>query len=262
MLGSVKHKAGWIWYASGKHPAAKDFLEIGPKDPLLKAFADWVAGGFRQWSTRNSPKTAQNSWRFWTKAARKQNLLCGISRDSCDSFGRSFPLVVVGSGCLRKWQTHWELLPLVLDKTWRQMEYLATKRLPDFDHLEDKVRMLPFPTDNWSELNLDPQQTDGQDRDDGKSATEGTIPQNPVPDRSDPLVGIIPIGIVSQGDQARQLSLLHAMLKKRSHKAPNAVFMGGSPDKNYLMVFNRPIAQGDFSRLWAQCNLNPNIALG
>jgi type VI secretion system protein VasJ len=145
MLGSVKHKAGWIWYAGGKHPAAKDFLKIGPRDRLLQAFADWVAGGFRQWSTQNNPKTAQNSWRFWTKAVRKQHLICGVSRDSCDSFGRSFPLVVVGSGHLKDWQAHWELLPLVLDKTWQQMAYLSTKRLLDFSHLEDEVRRLPFP---------------------------------------------------------------------------------------------------------------------
>jgi hypothetical protein len=110
MLGSVKHKAGWIWYDGGKHPAAKYFLEIGPRDSLLQAVADWVAGGFRQWLTQNS-----------------------------------------------------------------------------------------------------------------------------------------------QNDHPRQFSWLHAMLKKRSHKAPNAVFMGGSPTKNYLMVFNRPIGRSDFSRLWAQC---------
>lgn len=259
MLDSVKHKAGWIWYASGKHPAAKDFLEIGPRDPLLQAFADWVANGFRQWSTQNNRKTAQNSWRFWTKAARKQHLICGVSRDSCDSFGRSFPLVVVGSGHLRKWQAHWELLPLVLDKTWQQMEYLAAKRLPDFNHLEDEVRMLPFPTDNWSGLNLDRQQAADPNTGFGGSTTEGTLPQNPISGRSDPLVGIMPLINVAQNDQPRQLSWLHATLKKRSKQPPNAVFMGGIPEKSCLVLFKRPLRPEDFNTLWSACNEKLNI---
>ena len=253
MLGSVKHKAGWIWYASGKHPAAKDFLKIGPRDPLLQALADWVAGGFRQWSTQNNPKTAQNSWRFWTKAARKQHLICGVSRDSCDSFGRSFPLVIVGSGHLKNWEAHWELLPLVLDKTWLQMEYLATKRLLDFNHLEDEIRRLPFPTDNWSGLNLAGRQTTEHNAGSDNSATEETQLQNMISGRPDPLVGIMPLINVSQNDQPRQLSLLHAALKKHSKQPPNAVFMGGIPEKSCLVLFNRPLRPEDFNTLWSSC---------
>jgi type VI secretion system protein VasJ len=257
MLGSVKHKAGWIWHASGKHPAAKDFLEIGPQDPLLQAFAGWIAGGFRQWSSHNDHKTTHNSWRFWTKAARKQHLICGVGRDSCDCFGRSFPLVFVGSGQLRKWQAHWELLPLVLDKTWQQMEYLATKRLLDFNHLEDEVRMLPFPTDNWSGVNLDRLQIDDPNTGSGGSTTAGAPAQNPISDSSDPLVGIMPLTNVSQNDQPTQLAVLHANLKKRSKQPPNAVFMGGIPEKSCLVMFKRPLRPEDFNTLWSSC---PEVA--
>jgi type VI secretion system ImpM family protein len=253
MLGSVKDKDSWIWYASGKHPAAKDFLEIGPRDPLLQAFADWVAGGFRQWSTQNNRKTAQNSWRFWTRTARKKHIICGVSRDSCDSIGRSFPLVIVGSGLLRKWQAHWELLPLVLDKTWQQMEYLATKRLLDFNHLEDEVRMLASPTDNWSGVNLDHLQIDDPDTGSGGSTTAGAPAQNPLSGSSDPLVGILPLTNVSQNDQPTQLAALHANLKKRSKQPPNAVFMGGIPEKSCLVLFKRPLRPQDFNTLWSSC---------
>ncbi|MCP4622061.1 MAG: DUF2094 domain-containing protein [bacterium] len=253
MLGSVKHKAGWIWHVSGKHPAAKDFLEIGPQDPLLQAFAGWVAGGFRQWSSRNNGKTTNNSWRFWTRAAHKQHLICGVSRDSCDSFGRSFPLVLIGSGQLRKWQAHWELLPLVLDKTWRQMEYLTTKRLPDFNHLEDELRMLASPTDNWSGVNLDRLQIDDPNTGSGGSATAGVPAQTPISESSDPLVGIMPLTNVSQHDQPAQLALLHANLRKRFKQSPNAVFMGGIPEKSCLVLFNRPLRPEDFYTLWSTC---------
>ncbi len=249
MLGSVKHKAGWLWYVSGKHPAAKDFLEIGPRDPLLQAFADWVGGGFRQWSTQNDPKTAQNSWRFWTRTARKHHIICGISRDSCDSIGRFFPLLIMGSGQLKDWEAHWELLPLVLDKTWLQMEYLSAKRLPDFNHLEDKVRMLPFPTNNWCDLTLAGRQTVTPNPSSDDSATEET--PNMISDRSDPLMGIMPLINGSQNDPPRQLSLLLAKLKKSSKKPPNAVFMGGSPEKSCLVFFKRPLRPQDFNTLWS-----------
>ena len=249
----MKHKTSWIWYASGKHPAAKDFLEIGPKDPLLQAFAGWVAGGFRQWSTKNNPETSQNSWRFWTKATQKQHLICGLSRDSCDSFGRSFPLVVVGSGPLRKWQAHWELLPLVLDKTWQQVEYLASKRLPGFKYLEDEIRMLPFPTDNWSDLNFDDRQNAEHNADSDNSGILETPLQSMIFDRPDPLVGILPLINGFQDDYPRQLSLLHATLKKRSRQPPNAVFMGGNPEKSCLVLFKRPLRPEDFNMLWSSC---------
>jgi len=253
MLGSVKHKAGWIWYTSGKHPAAKDFLEIGPRDPLLQAFADWVGGGFRQWSTRNNPKTAQNSWRFWTRSARKHHIICGVSRDSCDSIGRTFPLVMMGSGHLKAWEAHWELLPLVLDKTWLQMEYLSAKRLPDFNHLEDEVRMLPLPTDNWSDLNLAGRQTGEPNPGCDNSATEERPLHNMISGRSDPLMGIMPLINGSQNDPPRQLSLLLATLKKSSKKPPNAVFMGGIPEKSFLVLFKRPLRPEDFNTLWSAC---------
>jgi type VI secretion system protein VasJ len=239
MLGSVKHKTGWIWYASGKHPAAKDFLEIGTRDPLLQAFANWVAGGFRQWVNHNDCKNAHNSWRFWTRSGHKQQLLCGISRDSCDSFGRAFPLVVVGCGHLRKWQAHWEMLPLALDKTWQQMEYLATKRQSDFSHLEEEVRLLPYPTENWADL--------------GGSATETLAPLQPRIDQSDPLVGMMPLVNVAQNELPGHLCMMHAALKKRSKQPPNAIFMGGIPEKSCLVTFNRPLRSEDFSTLWSSC---------
>jgi type VI secretion system protein VasJ len=254
MLGKVKPKAGWIWYADGKHPAAKDFLKIGPREPLLQALIDWAAAGFQQMSAGRKPAFANNSWRFWTGGNRRSHIICGVMRDSCDSFGRSFPLTVLGTGPLKDWEAHWELLPLVLDKPWQRIEYLATKRRLDFNQLENEVRMLPFPTNNWSELSLAGQQA--SDHNAGScddSAAAETQLQNRISVQSDPLVSIMPLINVSQNNQPRQLSWLYAILKKRSRKVPNAVFMGGSPTKNYLMVFNRPIGQSDFSRLWTQC---------
>ena len=113
--------------------------------------------------------------------------------------------------------------------------------------------MLPFPTDNWSELNLDGQQTGDHNAGSDDSATEETRLQNMISGRSDPLVGIVPLINVSQNDQPRQIAWLHETLKNRSKQPPNAVFMGGIPGKSCLVLFKRPLRPEDFNTLWASC---------
>ncbi len=254
MLGKVKPKAGWIWYADGKHPAAKDFLKIGPREPLLQAVIGWAAAGFQQMSAGGKPAFANNSWRFWTGGNRRSHIICGVMRDSCDSFGRSFPLTVLGTGPLKGWEAHWELLPLVLDKTWQQIEYLATKRKLDFNQLENEVHMLPVPTNNGFELNP------AGGLPGNAAAAFGMSPERDrakvlpaTPGGTDPLLEIIPLTNVSQADPPAQIAGLQAVLKKRLPRAPNAVFMGGIPEKSCLILFKRPLRPNDFHLLWSSC---------
>jgi type VI secretion system ImpM family protein len=255
MLGKMKPKTGWIWYADGKHPAAKDFLTIGLREPLLRALIDWAAAGFQQMSAGRKPAFAGNSWRFWTAGNRRSHIICGVMRDSCDSFGRSFPLTVLGTGPLKDWETHWELLPLVLDKTWQQIEYLATKRHLDFNQLENEVYMLPVPLNNWPES--DPAgRLSAQD-----AAVLGVSPEvdrakvpHVTPGGPDGLLDIIPLTNFSQTDPPVQIAGLQAVLKKRAPHAPNAVFMGGIPEKSCLVLFKRPLRPNDFAKLWSLCS--------
>ena len=255
MLGKMKPKTGWIWYADGKHPAAKDFLTIGLREPLLRALVDWAAAGFQQMSAGRKPAFASNSWRFWTGGNGRGHIICGVMRDSCDSFGRFFPLTVLGTGPLKGWEAHWELLPLVLDKTWQQIEYLATKRHLDFNQLENEIHTLPVPMNNWLEL-------DSAGRLPGKEAAAlGMSPEvnrakvPPVtPGGPDALLDIIPLNNFSQADPPAQIARLQAALRKRAPHAPNAVFMGGIPEKSCLVLFKRPLRPNDFAKLWSLCS--------
>jgi hypothetical protein len=41
------------------------------------------------------------------------------------------------------------------------------------------------------------------------------------------------------------------LLKSRIDIVPNAVFLGGIPEKAYLAIYNRSLNSGDFVRLWS-----------
>jgi len=250
MLGSVKHKAGWIWHASGKHPAAKDFLEIGPPDPLLQAFAGWVAGGFRQWSSRNSGKTTRNSWRFWSKGAKKNTLICGVTRDSSDSLGRPFPLIILGTGQLNGWKSNWELLHCSLSGIWSEVEYLASRRFTDLRQLKDGLGRIKLPSSDWLALA-------------NQRARAGTVnADNNYVDWDSQGVAIYVQRLLETGesivdlnnapgtDSDKSAGHWFGALKAHLKIVPNAVFMGGIPDKSYMIVLNRSLNANDFVRLW------------
>ena len=82
----------------------------------------------QQESNEMSLKTATPagicSWRFWAKGANKKALVCGVARDSSDSVGRPYPLLVVGTGPLADWEDEWELLPAACENTWNQMDVM------------------------------------------------------------------------------------------------------------------------------------------
>jgi len=250
MLGPVKHKAGWIWYASGKHPAVKDFLEIGPQDPLLQAFAGWVAGGFRQWSSRHNGETTRNSWRFWSKGAKKNTLTCGVIRDSSDSLGRPFPIVILGTGKLNGWKSNWDLLPYALEGIWSEVEYLACGRFADIEQLRDGIGRIKLPPSDWPALA-------------NQRARAGTVnAHNYYVDWDSQSVAtqvqhlleigasIVDLNNASGTDSDKLAGHWIGALKAHLKIVPNTVFLGGIPDKSFMIVLNRSLNADDFVRLW------------
>ena len=105
MLGSVKKT--WNWIGSGKHPAAGDYFKVGQFTPVLDAVAGWLENGFGRWiearkEASGSPYS-QNSWRFWIRGPKTDCLVVGVVKDSSDSLGRPFPLLIAGAGLLLLW---------------------------------------------------------------------------------------------------------------------------------------------------------------
>ena len=84
------------------------------------------------------------------KGPRKGFLACGLLRDSSDSLGRPYPLLIIGSGSLQGWEERWDLLPLACERSWEQMESIATGTFLDFEHLQEEVRRIEPPRPQWS----------------------------------------------------------------------------------------------------------------
>ncbi len=253
MLGTLNSAPAWKWAAFGKHPVAGDYFNVGAGDPFFQAFSGWVESGYRQVSAGRGNPSDIYSWRFWSRGPQKDFLLCGVGRDSLDTIGRPYPLVVMGAGLLPDWRRHLPLLPFALEKTWMQMEYLATKRYIDISQMAAEIRRIPGPARQWSEI-----ETEARQRREALHPAAGDL-------RSETALkpGIDPAAepefmAVFDADDCKDpvaaAGLWHATLTEQQQKdgaMPNAAFLGGVLNATYLAVFRRPLMVQDFIRLWS-----------
>lgn len=237
----------------GKHPVAPDYFQLGPRAPLVKAFSGWIENGYRKLISVNQVGAEFHSWRFWAKGDRKGYIACGIGRDSVDSLGRPYPLLVMGIGKLPGWEDHWDLLPFVLENMWTQTEYLSSRPFRDLKQLEDEIRCIKLPFADWSalierglidkvldetaETNRSPRLTD-----DIEKAAQALLLQDEF---------YVSIKSNDSGGAFSLAKRWNCVLKPRIKIVPNAVFMGGIPEKSYLAIFNRALNSSDFVRLWS-----------
>jgi type VI secretion system protein VasJ len=253
VLGLLKSKQNWNWTASGKHPVAKDYFWVGSTPPLLEALSKWVKNGYQLLNTKQNPGSQFYCWRFWVKGLEKNNLVCGIGRDSSDSLGRPYPLLIAGTGFLEDWEAHWELLPLACDMTWRHMEYVSAKRFTEFNQFEGEIRAMNPPDDNWSQLtNRRENSRVLESASDIGTPSQGfaRLENNTVLSPAEQTEFFVALDQGSSDDPLRLAASWHVFLKTRIRKVPNAIFMGGAPQQAGMAIFKRPLVPGDFVRLW------------
>ncbi len=247
MLGPVKSGVQWNWAAYGKHPSAKDYFRIGPESPLSKSFSDWVDRGYRDVVSRNYSGRAPVAWRFWARGAGRESLACGLLKDSSDSLGRPYPFLVIGSGCLKDWESQWDLLPIACEKPWGGMEYLSSRAFEDLRTLETAVRNLRPPFPDWTGFS---RKMEILMRKSNCSSETGGCQW----DAGDPAggeAGIIRLDRETFHDRCALIRMWHRLLRRRDNTAPNAIFMGGTFERSYMAFFKRPLLTGDFVRLWS-----------
>jgi len=243
----MNHNEEWLWCISGKHPVAKDYFSLGAENPLFKAFSDWAGNGYMKWLTQSNRGVSRNSWRFWAKGSKKNQLICGIVKDSGDQFGRLYPLLIMGSGSLKDWESQWDLLPLALDNIWEKMEYLSiNRRLSNLKQLEEEILQLQGPSNDWPAW---------------KALQEQSYPMmhghlyetlskglNDFWKSSDCLIALNNHFL---SEPLKITETYHALLKDRLPIVPNTVFMGGVPETTRIGIFGRALAPEDFVKLWS-----------
>ncbi len=236
----------WRWTAYGKHPVASDYFRSGNDFPLGRGFSDWVARGYEAVTSRKDLRPGLSSWRFWAKGAGKDGLLCGLVRDSRDSIGRPYPLLVMGTGTLKGWESEWDLLPFACERTWDQIEYVCSLVVADFKKLEEEVQGLRPPQSGWNEL------TSYREGFGEKLALDsGRAFETQVAGISEKAEISLSLDGGPFEDPFMRLNFWHFLLKRHLKDIPNAVFMGGTLEGTYLALFRRPLTPPDFGRLWS-----------
>lgn len=241
MLGRVKTERIWQWGAYGKQPWARDYFKVGSAFPLLNGFADWIEKGYVTVAGKNIPAGKQHSWRFWTREARQDYVVCGVIRDSTDALGRPYPFLVIGVGPLDGWEKRWELFPFVFDNVWGQAEQLCTRTYPDSRALETEVSAIRSPIPEWSRFAEERERLMAGYTDSNLSAHMVSSQETEEFLRIDG----------QPHDHFQVISLCHEAVKRRAEAPPSAVFMGGTLDQTYFVHFRRPLTTSDFTRLWA-----------
>ena len=253
MLGIGKPKNIWNWAVCCKHPVAKDYFRINLTTSLLSAFESWFEKGYQVLNKQQKTARTIYSWRFWGKGIKKGNLICGVGKDSSDSIGRRYPLLIIGDGFLEGWEKDWDLLHHAFEKTWNQIEYISSRRYDELKDLENEVCNIENPAHYWLELkskNVNLSKHEPLLNGLTISINHGEIKKK-VRHLSKKKEVHITLDDQTIKDPSDMAGLWCSLFKTHTVSTPNAVFVGGVPEKHFLSVFLRPLNTNDFVQLWS-----------
>lgn len=242
MLGiGKKQKSVWQWGLCGKHPVARDYLRMRVNGPMMEAFENWVEKGYRNLSGDKSGFRNMHSWRFWAKGAGKSGIVCGLIRDSSDSIGRPFPLMILGCGALDDWTQDWHLLPNTLDQVWNQMEQCVSRQIESVAGIERMILQIKSP-DQY------PVET-------GNTLSPEAMPEpNAVLKHLNTLASAqalwIPLTENKRQTPFQWACAWLAGLKNSGQPSPQAMFIGGTMAAPNLVILSRSLRTDDFQQLW------------
>ena len=243
MLGHIKSGRTWTWAAFGKHPSARDFIRTGRESPLVSGFANWIDTGYKEVVSQKAVSQYPVAWRFWSKGAGSENLVCGLVKDSSDSLGRRYPLLIAGTGYLSNWQAWWDLLAFACEKPWEQLEYLSTRTFRDMKTLQESVINIMPPSPDWPLFSAKRNKL-------FKSPNISDPPASGPPDKTE---GFICLDKKPSDDRFTLINYWHSALKSDNKSVPNAIFLGGTFERSYLAFFRRSLTKNDFIQLWTLC---------
>jgi type VI secretion system protein VasJ len=252
VLESIEFDQDWRFAAFGKHPVTGDYFSLGQEFPLLKGFSNWVEKGYQLIVSKRGSFLNLYSWRFWAKGSQREILACGLVRDSSDSVGRPYPILIMGTGPLNGWESDWDLLPLACERTWNQMESISTRVFSDVKYLEDEIQYIKPPQSQWSELikmTRESGEVEPVSQENESSVAENKMSR--IISMAGEMEIFIPLDETPFKDHFIAVHRCHSLLKAHRAEIPKTVFMGGNQERTYLALFRRPLIVQDFSRLWS-----------
>jgi type VI secretion system ImpM family protein len=234
----MSNRNTWKWFAWGKHPGIADFICAGDPTPLFQSFTQWVDNGFSRISPQSPLRTRHRSWRFWTRGMAME-VVCGLVRNSSDSYGRSFPLLYLGAGELDQWPANCSLMPFAMESAWKGLEYVSAARYQDLDQLKDALQLIVPPEPTWhrylqrvydaptlyNDVTFD-EHREGQRR-------------------------LFRIDCKSPENLPRTLVFCSNVLSRRPYESPMAVFIGETGGRITVAVMHATLQASDFTWLWS-----------
>jgi type VI secretion system protein VasJ len=183
-----------------------------------------------------------HSWRFWLRGAKKEQLLCGLARDSSDTIGRPYPFFILGEGAIHGWEREWDRLPFMLNSTWQRIEAVAAGRYDDVQALFSQLGRLPAPGE--------------EEHDRKESLGESPRFNEAIPGTFRDLLirtgrAVVDLGDFTADSPASAVNRHLVFIKEDFNEPPPAVFMGGTPRRTYLAVIAAPLRVEDFLMLWS-----------
>jgi type VI secretion system protein VasJ len=224
---------------------------------MAGGFSEWVESGYRALACKPRSPAEFHSFRFWAKGPGRDGLVLGVVRDSSDDIGRPYPFFTMGTGPLKDWEQHWDLLPLACEMSWGRIEYLCSGAVQDLRRMEMEVaqRLRP-PEPDWEGLTerrraMSPL---GPAVGGPPSAVGSCMDLKEMQRRAAGLSGgtqiFLNLDAARAGDPVATAAVWNFLLRKCEAAPPSAVFLGGRLGTPYLAVFRRALAPADFARLW------------
>lgn len=245
MVGLIRKKGRWRWAAFGKHPVGGDYLKAGEITPLLKSFSLWMAKGYSG-LTQNEKSSLVFYWRFWARGPNRE-LLCGIIRSSSDKYGRSYPLLLIGSGRKGFISKEWDLIPYACEKPWMELEALGKREFRNIRELRKELKRISEPENDIESLVLKSEICRGKKIDFDTGINSDFMNKMNNPD------GLIRAGsfTVNLGKDdiekgTAPVAKLLALLKRRTGSEPGVVLLGGPPSRKRLICLKRNLVIDDF----------------
>lgn len=234
----MKERTQWHWFVWGKHPGVADFIQAGTQTPLFQSFTKWMDTGFSKVDPQLKKKSRHRSWRFWSKGAGSA-VVCGLVRNSCDCYGRSFPLLLMGTGKLADWSINHSLLPFAFESVWKHFEYLAAARHDSVKALSDALQQVKLPQPLWREFQMRIYRAVNLNCH-GKIETQ--------------LHGgnrLCKIASLASEDLIQELYFCSILVATTESVAPTAVFIGESGAGVAVGMIHDTLKPSDFAWLWS-----------
>jgi type VI secretion system protein VasJ len=245
MLGISRRRVKLDTAACGKHPAFPDYIRVNTALPLVNALAAWMDEGMQSGAADFKKTGGIHSFRFWTRGIHRQSLILGIVKDSSDSLGRIYPLLITGQVFMKDMRRQWHAVFDHFGQVFRTFEEITASRYDRFKEFETAL----------SEIRLPEIHNNCFHESSGFSNSLAAWSLKSVPD--DVMILSVPVFLKKYQLQSDNCSAQRKGVARI--EPPKAVFIGGLPERPITAIYQRPLRTNDFCRLF---DLSHNLFKG